>query len=87
MHIGFAPVVERLPARAQRALAPLGTIAFTGFFALLLWRGGAAVHSEITYDQRTPTLGWPEWVVAIALPVGALVALVRIAAGARRAKG
>jgi C4-dicarboxylate transporter, DctQ subunit len=78
MHIGFAPLVERLPKRARAAIAPLGPIALTGFFVLLLWRGGSSVHSEITFNQRTPTLGWPEWVVAIALPVGALVALVRL---------
>jgi TRAP-type C4-dicarboxylate transport system permease small subunit len=78
MHIGFAPLAERLPRRAPAAIAPLGPLAFIGFFVLLLWRGGTSVHSEITFNQRTPTLGWPEWVVAIALPVGALVALVRL---------
>lgn len=78
LHIGFAPIVEALPGVARRVLWWLGRACFAALFMVLLWFGTNMVRSEISYGQTTATLGWPEAVIGVAVPVGAAVALIRI---------
>jgi len=87
MHIGFGAVTALLPARLRSTLAATGLLAFTGFFLVLGWYGGHMVADELGYDQRTPTLGWPEAVIGAAVPAGAGLALARIAAARVRRTG
>lgn len=84
VHLGFSSVVDQLPARARVAVALAGRALFFGFFALLAWFGARMVLNQLANDQRTPTLGWPEWLIGSAVPVGALLAAARILAAARR---
>jgi C4-dicarboxylate transporter, DctQ subunit len=78
IHLGFSALVDRLPSRFQRACQLAGRLLFLFFFALLAWFGSRMVLNEIISDQRTPALGWPEWIIGAAVPVGAAVAVVRI---------
>lgn len=78
IHLGFSALVDRLPSRLQMAFQVAGRLFFLFFFALLAWFGSRMVLNEIISDQRTPALGWPEWMIGAAVPVGAAVAVVRI---------
>ena len=78
IHLGFSTLVDRFPSRLQRAFSIAGRVAFLFFFALLAWFGARMVMSEVMSGQRTPTLGWPEWLIGVAIPVGAVVAVIRI---------
>jgi TRAP-type C4-dicarboxylate transport system permease small subunit len=75
IHLGFSALVDRLPSEAQRASLLAGRTVFLLFMALLVWFGSGMVLNEIANDQRTPTLGWPEWVIGAAVPVGAAIAV------------
>jgi TRAP-type C4-dicarboxylate transport system permease small subunit len=78
LHLGFSALADQLPARAQAVVALAGRGLFFGFFTLLAWFGTRMVLNEVANDQRTPTLGWPEWLIGAAVPVGALLAAARI---------
>jgi TRAP-type C4-dicarboxylate transport system permease small subunit len=78
MHLGFAALSDLFPVRLRRGLTTLGRLAFAAFFVVLAWYGGRMVLGELAYDQRTPTLGWPEAVLSGAVPVGAALALARM---------
>jgi TRAP-type C4-dicarboxylate transport system permease small subunit len=78
IHLGFSAFVDRLPSRFQMGFQLAGRLFFLFFFALLAWFGSRMVLNEIISDQRTPALGWPEWMIGAAVPVGAAVAVVRI---------
>ena len=81
IHLGFSALVDRLSSRAQMAIQLAGRLFFLFFFALLAWFGSRMVLNEIISDQRTPALGWPEWMIGAAVPVGAAVAVARIVHG------
>jgi TRAP-type C4-dicarboxylate transport system permease small subunit len=55
-----------------------GRLVFLFLFAILAWFGSRMVMNEIVSDQTTPTLGWPEWMIGAAVPIGAAVAIWRI---------
>jgi C4-dicarboxylate transporter, DctQ subunit len=78
IHLGFSALVDRLPSRVQTVIQLAGRLFFLFFFALLAWFGSRMVLNEIINDQRTPALGWPEWMIGAAVPVGATVAVARI---------
>ena len=78
IHLGFSAFVDRLPARVQKISQVSGRLAFLFLFALLAWFGSRMVINEVVNDQRTPTLGWPEWLIGAAVPIGAAVAIWRI---------
>ena len=78
IHLGFSAIVDRLPARVQEISKVSGRLVFLFLFAILAWFGSRMVMNEIVNDQRTPTLGWPEWMIGAAVPIGAAVAIWRI---------
>ena len=78
IHLGFSAFVDRLPTRMQEISQVSGRLAFLFLFALLAWFGSRMVINEVVNDQRTPTLGWPEWMIGAAVPIGAAVAIWRI---------
>jgi TRAP-type C4-dicarboxylate transport system permease small subunit len=78
IHLGFSALVDRFPVSAQRVIAVVARIAFVGFFAILGWFGLRMVLGEIANNQRTPVLGWPEWLIGSAIPIGMALALIRI---------
>ena len=42
------------------------------------------VVNEIIYNQTTPALGLPAWVQSIAIPIGAIMAIIRAIQSLRR---
>ncbi len=79
IHLGFSALVDRMPSRAQGVSLVVGRGVFLLFFGLLTWFGAGMVANEVASQQRTPTLGWPEWMIASAVPVGAAAAIYRVA--------
>ena len=86
IHLGFGTLTERFPIRLQRAIGGAGRILFALFFAVLGWYGIRMIMGEVANNQRTPTLGWPEWLIGMAIPLGSVVALSRIVVSLARRK-
>jgi TRAP-type C4-dicarboxylate transport system permease small subunit len=74
--------VKLIPARARASVVkPLfygGAILAMVFFALLVWLGSSVVLMDMRFDNTTP-LGFPAAFVDVAVPVGALLSIVRLA--------
>jgi C4-dicarboxylate transporter DctQ subunit len=84
IHLGFSALVDRLPSRVQKTLLVTGQLMFLSFFSILGWFGFRMIMNEVANDQRTPTLGWPEWMIGAAIPIGAAIAVWRIVGGLAR---
>ncbi|MDI2589746.1 TRAP transporter small permease [Psychrobacillus sp. NEAU-3TGS] len=76
-HLGFALITDFLPKKLQNVISFLMGCLTTVFFAILLWYGTEMVVAQFEYKQLTPALGLPEWVMGLAVPLGALLCLFR----------
>jgi TRAP-type C4-dicarboxylate transport system permease small subunit len=75
-HLGLSAVYDALPARA-RGLLDLVILAGTGaFFLATAWFGWQVVKLQLE-NQLTTSLGYPAWTIGLAVPVGALLFVVR----------
>ncbi len=75
-HLGLSAVYDAFPPRA-RAVLDLVILAGTGaFFGTTAWFGWQVVRLQIE-NRLMNTLGYPAWMVGIAVPAGALLFVVR----------
>jgi len=77
-HLGFTVLTDLFPPSKK-----ILTIYFTGIvtvalLVVLAWFGVKMVQSQILYGQKTPALGWPEWVAGISVPFGSLLIILRV---------
>jgi C4-dicarboxylate transporter, DctQ subunit len=78
-HLGFGLLVESLPARAQRIITGLVTLLTLSMFVLMFVLSLEMIQTQIMLKQETPALGMPEWMVSLAIPVGAIFCFLRFA--------
>lgn len=78
-HLGFDLLVNSLPAPVRRIISALVTLLTLTLFALLFIYSLDMIETQIMLKQETPALGWPEWVVSLALPVSSVFCFVRFA--------
>ena len=78
-HLGFDLLVKSLPAPVRRIVSALVTLLTLAMFALLFYYSIEMIQTQIMLKQETPALGWPEWIVSLALPVSAFFCFVRFA--------
>ena len=70
--ISLSLIFDRLKVGGKKVLVVITTIVNTVFWVLLLWTGWEKVLSQIASGKHTNSLGWPEWVFTIFLPIGAI---------------
>ena len=68
-----------MPAPVRRIISGLVTLVTLGMFVLLFYYSIDMIQTQMMLKQETPALGWPEWVVSLALPVSAFFCFVRFA--------
>ena len=78
-HLGFDLLVNSLPAPVRRIISGLVTLVTLGMFVLLFYYSIEMIQMQMMLKQETPALGWPEWVVSLALPVSSIFCFVRFA--------
>jgi len=78
-HLGFDLLVMNLPRKIQRIITALVTLLTLSLFALLFLLSFDMIETQIMLKQETPALGWPEWVISLAITVGAFFCFVRFA--------
>ena len=78
-HLGFSLVVDSMPGLARRWVAALVTLLTLGMFGIMFVLSLDMIETQIMLKQETPALGMPEWIVSLAIPVGALFCFVRFA--------
>ena len=78
-HLGFSLVVDSMPALARRWVAVMVTLLTLSMFGLMFVLSLDMIETQMMLKQQTPALGMPEWIVSLAIPVGAFFCFVRFA--------
>ena len=78
LHLGFGILRDRLPRPIRRGLAALTGVTGVATMAVLAWAGWRQIQSQIALDTTSEALGIPEWIYTAALPVGALLVIIRV---------
>lgn len=69
--ISLSLVFDRLKVKGKKICVMIITVVNTVFWVLLLKTGVDKVLVQMGNGKRTYSLGWPEWVFTIFLPIGA----------------
>jgi len=70
--VSLSLIFDRLSLKGKKIFVCIITAANMIFWAVLLWSGWDKVQTQMTSGKTTPSLGWPEWVFTIFLPIGAV---------------
>ena len=70
--ISLSLVFDRLKVRGRKVFVAIITVANTVLWVLLLKTGIDKVLSQLHSGKLTSSLGWPEWMFTIFLPIGAV---------------
>lgn len=76
-HLGMTAVVDRLPTRAFHAAILVAAVVGVMFFAVLAWEGTGIVQNQVRRGSLS-AFGYPAWTISAAIPVGSLLAAIRI---------
>lgn len=77
-HLGFTLLFDK-----GNKVIRIFIVFFTGLAGLLLfgvltWYGWEMVSFQKLMNQKTPALGMPQWILSLALPLGALMCFIRM---------
>ena len=76
-HLGLSAVTDLLPQKAQKIISVLGSLIGVGLsIGLVIW-GYGLVQNQIRLQSVSMTLQWPQWIYSMALPVGAVLMVIR----------
>jgi TRAP-type C4-dicarboxylate transport system permease small subunit len=82
-HICIVFFVERVPA-LRRAAARFAAGCSLLMFGLLAWYGARMAWDDFRYDVTSPSLGVPQWVYTIWLPLVSALIVLRLVGVLRR---
>lgn len=76
-HLGLSLLTDFFPKKFQKYVA-LFTVLCAVFLCYFIIRYGIGmVMSQYKFKQTSPSLGWPEWIFGLAVPLGGLSILIR----------
>jgi len=78
LHLGFGILRDQLPQPIRHGLAALTGVTAVATMAMLTWAGWRQIQSQIALGTTSEALGIPEWIYTAALPVGALLVIIRV---------
>lgn len=68
--ISLSLVFDRLKVGGKKVFVTIITVVNTAFWILLLKTGMDKVITQMANGKHTFSLGWPEWVFSVFLPIG-----------------
>lgn len=68
--ISLSLIFDRLKVGGKKVFTLIITVANTAFWVLLMKTGIDKVATQMANGKHTFSLGWPEWVFTIFLPIG-----------------
>lgn len=74
--ISLTLIFDRLKKNGKKIFVTICTVVSTVFWVFLLKYGVDKVLSQMKSGKMTPSLGWPEWVFTIFLPIGAVFLII-----------
>ncbi|MEU3275386.1 TRAP transporter small permease [Saccharomonospora sp. NPDC006951] len=76
-HLGFSALHDRARGAVRATMTVLITLSILVFLAVLLVFGLELALQQAERGRATPSIGVPQWLFTIALPVGALLGAYR----------
>lgn len=76
-HLGFTLIFDHMNPLFKKVLVIFSALMGLILFGILLWYGIQMVLFQMEMGQATPALGWPQWILSSALPIGAFLCVVR----------
>lgn len=76
-HLGFTLLYDKGNKAMKKLIVIVSSVASGVLFATLLYYGLDMVLFQLQINQKTPALGMPQWILSLALPLGALLCLIR----------
>ena len=76
-HLGFSYLVENAKGSVRRALLITGTTLVVVFLAVLLIWGGEMTIAQGLRGRATPSLGIPQWLFTLSIPLAGLLGIIR----------
>lgn len=70
--VSLSLIFDRMNLKGKKLFVCVITVANLAFWAILLWSGIDKVQTQLASGKTTPSLGWPEWVFTIFLPIGSV---------------
>ena len=61
-HLGFTLIYDRMNNGLKKALIVFSALMGLILFGVLLWYGIQMVLFQMDMGQKTPSLGWPQWI-------------------------
>ncbi|WP_166968925.1 TRAP transporter small permease [Brevibacterium atlanticum] len=76
-HLGFTYLVENAKGQVRRILLITGTVLIVIFLAVLLIWGGEMTIAQGLRGRSTPSLGVPQWLFTLSIPLAGLLGILR----------
>lgn len=76
-HLGFTLLYDKGNDTMKRIVVTISSFASFILFAVLFYFGMDMVLFQMQIGQTTPALNMPQWIWSLALPLGALLCLIR----------
>lgn len=77
-HLGVSILTNKFPVKYQKAVVTFTALCSVGLFLLLFTHGVQLVISEYTNKMTTYSMALPMWWFGLAVPLGALLLIIRV---------
>ncbi|MCT1765829.1 TRAP transporter small permease [Brevibacterium casei] len=84
-HLGFTFLVENSRGRTRQVLVTASAVLVILFLAVLLIWGGEMLINQAVRGRATPSLGIPQWLFTLSIPLAGLLGIIRTVQAAREA--
>ncbi len=78
-HPAFTILQDIARPGVRRLIVLAVAVAMFAFLAIFLWLGWDMVTSQLERGRTTAALGLPQWLLSLALPLGAILSMIRVA--------
>ncbi len=75
--LGLQLLSRSVPGRRRRVLSALGLLALLAYGLFMAGSSLQMVWTQFQTGKTTPAMGWPIWLIGIAVPVGFLLVIIR----------
>lgn len=76
-HLGLSAFTDFIPKKYQKYVALFTWFVASFFCYFLVKYGFIMVSGEYDMGVKTPSMGWPEWIFGMAIPVGGIFIFLR----------
>lgn len=76
-HLSFTLLFDKGGEGMKKIIIVFATLAGILLFGVLFWYGTQMVLFQMNIGQKTPSLGMPQWILSMSLPIGALLCVIR----------